>query len=271
MANRQKDYDSTVARIAGNLLSGVIAANSSSDAIPPEAIEAAVKAEVVPQGGRTGVFRTGSHAAAHGSALLLEGDARKAAIETIRRCHYTHSVPSGKSHYFRVEDALVVFSIPANQFVGKFMYGRPRTVWELSRLWAPDGHERNLLTRAISRSVTAFRALEPDVWGLVSYADPNVGHIGTIYRAASWIPCGQVEESRYYLDAAGVVVSRRKFHSGGHSMRKAEILALGYREVKRPGRLRFSRPLTRTARREFCRHWSTRRQWRPRPAGATHE
>lgn len=214
--------------------------------------------EAVPQGGREGVFRTGSHGVPHGSALLLLGDDRRAAIKTIQELHYTHSVPSGKSHYFRVEEAIVVLSIPANQFIGKFLYGKPRKVWELSRLWAPDGHERNLLTRAISRSVTAFRALERDVWGLVSYADPNVGHIGTIYRAASWIPCGQVEESRYYLDTDGLVVSRRKFHSGGRSMRKAEIIALGYREVKRPGRLRFSRPLTRTARREFCRYWKAR-------------
>ena len=148
-------------------------------------------------------------------ATELLGPERTAAIATIRTSHYTHSVPSGKSHYFRHGDALVVFSIPANQFVGKFLFGVKRNVWELSRLWAPDGHERNLLTRAISRSVRALKQREPGVWGLVSYADPNVGHAGFVYRAASWLACGQVEESRYYRSADGTVVSRRKFHSGG--------------------------------------------------------
>jgi hypothetical protein len=190
-------------------------------------------------------------------ATELLGPERTAAIATIRTSHYTHSVPSGKSHYFRHGDALVVFSIPANQFVGKFLFGVKRNVWELSRLWAPDGHERNLLTRAISRSVRALKQREPGVWGLVSYADPNVGHAGFVYRAASWLACGQVEESRYYRSADGTVVSRRKFHSGGVCMTKAQILAAGYTETKQPGRLRYCLPLSSTARREFLRWWAS--------------
>lgn len=193
------------------------------------------------------------------AAVLLTGSARTAAIATIRAHHYTHSVPSGKSYYYRVADALVVISIPANQFVGKFLFGTPRVVWELSRLWAPDGHEPNLLTRALARAIKAFRALEPVVWGLVSYADPNVGHGGYVYRAASWLPCGQVEDSRYYRDAQGTVVSRRKFHSGGTSMTKAQILAAGFTETKQPGRLRFCLPFSWTARREFLRRWQGHR------------
>lgn len=216
--------------------------------------------EAVPKGGghERGLSRAASHGTAHASAVLLLADARTAAIARIRSNHYTRSVPSGKSYYFAFRDALVIFSIPANQFVGRFLFGRKRNVWEFSRLWAPYGHERNLLTQAISACVRAFRVAQPDVWALVSYADPNVGHSGTVYRAASWIPCGQVEESRYYLDSNGTVVSRRKFHSGGHAMRKAEIEALGFREVQRPGRMRFVYPFTRTARREFQRHWSQR-------------
>ena len=151
----------------------------------------------------------------------------------------------------------MVISIPANQFIGRFLFGKPRLVWELSRLWAPDGHERNLLTRALSDSIGIFRRHQPKVWGLISYADPNVGHGGFVYRAASWLPCGQVKESRYYRDAAGVVVSRRKFHSGGISMTKAQILELGYTETKQPGRLRFCLPFSSTARREFLRKWKS--------------
>ena len=191
------------------------------------------------------------------AARLLDHSDLGNARDRIKRHHYTHSVPSGKSYYFACDGAIVVISIPANQFVGRFLFGKPRQVWELSRLWAPDGHERNLLTRALSESIAIFRKHQPTVWGLVSYADPNVGHSGFVYRAASWLPCGQVEESRYYRDAAGTVVSRRKFHSGGTSMKKAEILALGYTETKQPGRLRYCLPFSSTARREFLRKWKS--------------
>jgi hypothetical protein len=97
----------------------------------------------------------------------------------------------------RFGNALVVWSIPANKNIGRFVLGWDGVVWELSRLWAPNGHEKNLLTRAISAAVKLLAEIEaPDA--VVSYADPNVGHLGGIYRAASWVDHGQSEESRAY-------------------------------------------------------------------------
>ncbi len=178
----------------------------------------------------------------------LLGADRKTAEQTIRECHYTHSVPSGKSYYLRFEAAIVVWSIPANCKLAKFLLCGPGTVWELSRLWAPDGHDKNLLTRAISWAVGKIQQLErPDA--LVSYADPNAGHLGGVYKAASWIFHGQSEESRGYRDAEGHIVARRAFHSGKRSLRKAEIEALGYIQVKSPGKFRFVKPLSRHAKR----------------------
>ena len=55
--------------------------------------------------------------------------------------------------------------------------------------------KRTLLTRAISHAVQRLVELErPDA--VVSYADPNVGHLGGVYRAASWVDHGQSDESR---------------------------------------------------------------------------
>lgn len=170
--------------------------------------------------------------------------------DVIRREHYTHSVPSGKSHYFSVDGAIVVFSIPANNNISGFL-GCDK-VWELSRLWAPDNHEPNLLTRAIARSVANFRVIEPTCDALVSYADPNVGHEGFVYRAASWVFLGQCEESRvYYRD--GEMRSRRAFHSGRKSMTKMEIEALGWVQKNMPGKFRFARGLTKRTRREILK------------------
>ncbi len=175
---------------------------------------------------------------------------RQDAIAILLKNHYTHSVPSGKTHYLSLGDAIVAWSIPANNNIGRFLLGSQKAVvWELSRLWAPDGHDRNLLTQAISITLTQFRRLEPECHAVVSYADPNVGHEGFVYRAASWVFCGQCEESRYYRDSNGQVVARRKFHSGGGpGLKKQDILNLGYTELKLPGKLRFARGLTRWAR-----------------------
>lgn len=178
--------------------------------------------------------------------MLLNAEDRKRAVELIRTHHYTHSVPSGKSHYVRFEDAIVVWSIPANKNIARFILGWQGNVWELSRLWAPDGHDRNLLTQAISAAVKIIQQLEnPDA--LVSYADPNAGHKGGVYRAASWIYHGKSEETRAYKAPNGQVVARRSFHSGKKGLCRAEIEALGFTELKLPGKERFVRPLSKQA------------------------
>jgi len=186
----------------------------------------------------------------HPVCVLALGEERRRAIETLARNHYTHSVPSGKAHYLLHGSTIVVFAIPANKNIGPFLLGVPSCVWELSRLWAPDGHSKNALTEAVAAAVAVFKRQERSCVALVSYADPNIGHRGGIYRAASWYSCGQCEEGRYYMDAQGQVVARRKFHSGTRALRKAEIEALGYREVRRPGKHRFAKGLTRWARKQ---------------------
>jgi hypothetical protein len=168
--------------------------------------------------------------------------------EIICERHYTKSFPSGKSFVFTYEDAIVVFSIPANYNVARWLGCGKNRVWELTRLWAPDGHRKNLLTQAISFAVGEFHRLGL-ADALVSYADPNAGHKGGVYRAASWMYLGESEEVRAYRDKKGTIVSRRKFHSGKRHLKKAEILALGYLEHSLPGKSRFARGLTREGKR----------------------
>lgn len=171
---------------------------------------------------------------------MTEAEAKRTIIER----HYTRSFPSGKSLIFRHESALVVISIPANYNLAAWLgLGRGR-VWELSRLWAPDGHEPNLLTQAIAEASRQFHRLDL-ADALVSYADPNAGHHGGVYKAASWVALGVSEEVRAYRDAAGQILPRRKFHSGTRALKKAEILARGYSELKLPGKIRFARGLNR--------------------------
>lgn len=178
----------------------------------------------------------------------LSGLELKQAKSNVKTWHYAHLIPSGKSHWLAFEAAIIVWSIPANCNIGAFLLGAPCNVWELSRLWAPNAHEKNLLTRAISAAVKWIIVAEnPDI--LVSYADPNAGHHGGIYRAASWIYQGQSEESRNYESESGQRIARRAFHSGRNAMTKPQIEAAGYREVKSPGKHRYVKPITKKARR----------------------
>lgn len=181
----------------------------------------------------------------------LHGAFRRNAAETIRHYHYLKSVPSGKSYFVRYEVAVIVWSIPANNNVSNFLIGKPNAVWELSRMWAPDGHRANLLTEAIAFAVRFLKRAEPTCAAVVSYADPNVGHHGGVYLAASWMRCGQCEESRYYVRPDGTTTSRRSFHSGDRRLTTEEVKARGVSELRKPGKLRFAHPLKRWARREL--------------------
>jgi hypothetical protein len=63
---------------------------------------------------------------------------------------------------------------------------------------------------------------------------------------------GRSDEVRTYRAPDGRTMARRAFHSGGKGMKKAEIEAMGYAELKLPGKERFVRPLTKRARRAIC-------------------
>lgn len=166
--------------------------------------------------------------------------------------HYTHSIPSGKSYYFYHDGAIVIFAIPANPHVSRFLTGECNRVWDLARLWAPDGHRHNLLTEAIAVTTRELRRLEPHCLALVSYADPDAGHMGGVYRAASWLYLGRTEQ-RAWQTPDGQIIPRRKFHSGNSHINKAEIEALGYVEVRRAGKYRFVRGLTKRMRRRLAK------------------
>lgn len=179
--------------------------------------------------------------------LELSGLSLKRAKAQILTHHYTHGLPSGKSHWLAFGSAIVVWSIPANCNIAAYLLNGLGSVWELSRLWAPDGHEKNLLTKAIGAAVKwIVKTEKPDL--LVSYADPNAGHIGGVYRAASWIYSGQSEDTRNFLAPDGQRRARRSFHSGPKHMTRAQVEALGYVEVNLPGKHRYVKPVTKKAR-----------------------
>jgi hypothetical protein len=87
---------------------------------------------------------------------------------------------------------VAVFALPPRETAKR--YGG--ATWELARLWVHDDEPRNTETWFLARAVRLIRRERPDVRYLVSYADPSVGHVGTVYRAANWRADGRTDEER---------------------------------------------------------------------------
>ena len=68
--------------------------------------------------------------------------------------------------------------------------------WELARLWIDDVVPTNGESWLIARAVRHVRDEHPEVKALASYADPSIGHQGTIYRASNWTYDGMTDEGR---------------------------------------------------------------------------
>lgn len=107
---------------------------------------------------------------------------------------------------------VIIFALPPRETAKR--YGG--VVWELACLWLEDSIPANGETWLISQAIKFIRCNHPKVFALVSYADPSVGHAGTIYRAANWTFDGKTDQGRKtprfdYRDAfTGKHYSRRK-------------------------------------------------------------
>jgi hypothetical protein len=60
-------------------------------------------------------------------------------------------------------------------------------VLELTRLFVFDGYGSNIESWFVGKSFEWLRENAPHIKALVSYSDPKVGHLGTIYQATNWI------------------------------------------------------------------------------------
>jgi hypothetical protein len=87
---------------------------------------------------------------------------------------------------------VIVFALPPRETMKR--YGG--VTWELARLWIEDDVPQNAETYVIGRAVRYIRTHHVNVKALVSYADPSVGHAGTIYSAANWVSDGRTDQER---------------------------------------------------------------------------
>jgi hypothetical protein len=100
----------------------------------------------------------------------------------------------------------------------------PEHVWHMGRLVLPDHAPRNSESRLIGGSLRLIERGYPDVWGVLTYAATDAGHIGYVYQATNAIYIGQGGRYVFFVDQEG---RRRGGHNGGH-VSNAQALSQGW-------------------------------------------
>lgn len=131
--------------------------------------------------------------------LRLAGCTHEAASYACRRWHYSGKMPAGKLVKVGVWEAgrfigAVVFGRGANNHIGSRYSLRQTEVCELVRVALCD-HSAPV-SRVVAIALRLLRRQSPGLRLIVSYADPEQGHVGTIYQALGWLYVGQSQAQR---------------------------------------------------------------------------
>jgi len=155
----------------------------------------------------------------------------------VRKCSIVEVDCFIKAHYLSKRPAIIMLCLVAEcngKQIGCIVYSMPPReadkryggkVWELARLYLLDEIPKNAETWLIGQSVRYLKRHHKDVKHLLSYADPSVGHAGTIYKAANWRVDGRTDDDRktprcdYYDGRTGKKYGRR-----GNMPLEAEVL-----------------------------------------------
>jgi len=106
-------------------------------------------------------------------------------------------------------------------------------VLELTRFHVLDGTPKNTESWFLAR---VRRRLDRRLWGLLAFADPSAGHVGTLYQASSALYLGQTRARRAYRDSAGRSRSDRQ---GKRTFSAATATACGWTVVPQPPKHRY--------------------------------
>lgn len=174
-------------------------------------------------------------------------DVRRIDFLTVRdfivRHHYAHGMTNNTAAAFGLFDGghmigALSFSTPCSEAVRASVFGQGLKdhITELSRLVILDVTPTNTESYFIARCLRMLKEAKEHIWGVVSFADPSAGHVGTIYQAGNARYYGQSTPERFFLDQAGRLRHRRQC---GHNVSPQEAIERGWQPVKRAGKHRY--------------------------------
>lgn len=155
--------------------------------------------------------------------MRLRKATRKEIEWACKRFHYAKAVPACKWAYSVFNDSrewcgVIIYSSGASPQIGK-PYGLFQgEVLELVRV-ALNGMQK-CTSAAVSASLRMVKKDSPNTRMIVSYADSEQGHIGTIYQACNWMYVGVSKGHAYYE------VNGKRLHS-------KSVAAKGWRQSEK--------------------------------------
>jgi hypothetical protein len=107
--------------------------------------------------------------------------------------HYSHKWTSCRYSYGVYYDSKLIGCVVYGPPVGRQAFASitktikldRKEVMELTRLWIADGYGTNIESYSIGQTFKYLR--NEGIRVLLSYSDPNVGHLGKIYQATNWL------------------------------------------------------------------------------------
>ena len=139
------------------------------------------------------------------SLIYLQGINKNVAKTLIEKNHYTHKWTTctvAYGIYYKHFPETSFFGGYDSKLIGVIVYGNPvgrsasgsisplltnDNVFELTRLWIEDGYGKNIESYCISQSIRLINEQYPQIKCILSYADNEAGHCGTIYQATNFL------------------------------------------------------------------------------------
>ena len=149
--------------------------------------------------------------------ITLKRATREAISYACLKFHYAKAVPAAYNAYNVYNDrsewcGVIIFGGGATPNIIKPFGMKTGEVMELVRV-ALNG-KQPCTSECVSAALRQLHKDEPQVKLIVSYADMDQGHYGTIYQATNWIYLGTVNEG---LLAAFIIHGKRMHRKSVHS------------------------------------------------------
>ena len=147
--------------------------------------------------------------------LKLDWCSHEAAKYAVEKWHYSKSMPAGKQVRIgvwegRLFTGVVCFSWGANNHIGSPYKLAQTEICELVRI-ALNRHESSV-SRIVSVALKMLKRQSSGLRLVVSYADPEQGHIGAVYQAGNWIYVGSSQPQKHSV-LNGKLVHKRTVHA----------------------------------------------------------
>lgn len=153
----------------------------------------------------------------------------------VRRWHYSGTLPTPPRIMLGVWDdgkfiGVIIFSRGASRNLHRPFSIDRNKICELTRVALSE--HTTPTSRIISIALKQLRKISPNTAIVVSFADPNHNHKGTLYHACNFIYAGRTASTAEYSDRSGRIFHERQVSASGFNKQYGEL-----REVPKPGHL----------------------------------